>query len=153
MTGESSCLLWETIKQLCQTGSEREFLQTYLRYVKDQQFPMLIPQARIGIAERRRPDFVSFVPLQFWKYKWFAIELDGAHSSHQAQTDAARDEEIAAYGYEVISLRPADKGYFEEARRLVERFEILMNLAKSRAHRWQIAVEGKVIRTDEAVPY
>ena len=56
--GQASCGLWERVKQLCQTEPERRFLQSYLGLAKDRQFPMLIPQARIGIAERRRPDFV-----------------------------------------------------------------------------------------------
>jgi very-short-patch-repair endonuclease len=104
---------------------------------------MLIPQPRIGIAERRRPDFVVFVPLQCWNYKWIAIELDGAHGSEQEARDAERDIELSANGYEVFSVRPAERGYFEEVRRFVERVEEWMGIA--REDTWRVAIEAKVI--------
>jgi DNA-directed RNA polymerase subunit RPC12/RpoP len=62
-SGQTECPLWRNISNLCQTETEEKFLHQYLRFVKDRQFPMLIPQVSIGIAERRRPDFVAFVPL------------------------------------------------------------------------------------------
>jgi hypothetical protein len=52
--GQSTCPLWENIAKLCQTESERKFLHRYLSYTKHRQFPMLLPQTWIGIAERRR---------------------------------------------------------------------------------------------------
>jgi hypothetical protein len=36
---------------------------------------MLLPQARLGMGERRRPDFVVFIPVHFWNYKKLAIQL------------------------------------------------------------------------------
>jgi very-short-patch-repair endonuclease len=90
--GEISCPLWESIGKLCQTDQERKFLHWYLRYVKDRQFPMILPQVRIGIAERKRADFVAFVPLQYWRYKAVAIELDGAHTDEHLPKDQARDK-------------------------------------------------------------
>jgi hypothetical protein len=89
--GQPTCLLFDAVASLCQTDVERKFLSTYLRYVKDRDFPMLIPQVRIGIAERRRVDFVLYVPLQYWRFKWLAVELDGAHPQEKASEDAARD--------------------------------------------------------------
>ena len=97
--GQTTCSLWEHVKALCQNDPERSFLQTYLRYVKDRQFPMLIPQVRVGIAERRRPDFVAFVPLQYWCFKWVAIELDGAHGEEQQESDVARNKYLEEQNY------------------------------------------------------
>lgn len=146
--GQPTCPLWDHIKALCQTKTEHDFLYMYLRYVKDRQFPMLIPQARIGIAERKRPDFVAFVPIQYWRFKAVAIELDGGHSEDQAQSDSARDQYLEEQGYEVFSLRPNTRGYLEEVKRLVEKFEIQMNLAESDV--WEAAVPVNVTRTEES---
>ena len=66
--GQATCPLWSRIATLCQTDSERRFLHMYLKLVKHRQFPMILPQPAIGIADRRRPDFVAFVPLQYWHY-------------------------------------------------------------------------------------
>lgn len=142
--GKSSCLLFDEISKLCQTDIECKFLGTYLRYVKDRDFPMLIPQVRIGIAERRRPDFVLYVPLQYWRFKWLAVELDGAHREEKAPDDAARDRYYAENGYEVISLRPGAKGYLEEVKALAERVEVIMNLSKT--DEWEVALEATVTR-------
>lgn len=144
--GQSTCPLWEHMKELCQSETERMFLQTYLRYVKDRQFPMLIPQVRVGIAERRRPDFVAFVPQQYWRYKWVAIELDGAHGEEHQKNDFTRDMYLEEQNYEVVSLRPIGKGYLEEVRSLVEKLEIWMNLAETDV--WSVAVEVKVTKTE-----
>jgi hypothetical protein len=154
--GEASCLLWEKVRELCQTDNEAKFLHWYLGLAKDRTFPMLIPQARIGIAERRRPDFVAFVPFQYWKYKWYAIQLDKGHPEEMAPADELRDTEIAVHGYEVISLRPEKQGYLEEVKRLVERFEHEMNIADSDP--WGMAVEVKVKHTEpkqeeEEIPF
>lgn len=137
-----------TLKALCQNDTEGNFLHAYLRYVKDRQFPMLIPQVRVGIAERRRPDFVSFVPLQYWSFKRVAIELDGAHGEEQRQSDGARDKYLEEQSYEVVSLRPNAKGYLEEVKALVERFEIWMNLAETDV--WEAAIEVQVTRTENS---
>jgi very-short-patch-repair endonuclease len=146
--GQATCRLWEHAKALCQNDTERNFMLTYLRYVKDRQFPMLIPQVRIGIAERRRPDFVVFVPLQYWRSKWIAIELDHAHGEEHQQNDNARDLYLEEQNYEVVSLHPNAKGYLEEVKSLVEKIEIWMNLADTDA--WEVAVQVDVTRTEES---
>lgn len=129
--GEESCPLWQEVGKFCQTDTERRFLHWYLGLVKDRQFPMLIPQVRAGIAERRRPDFVLFVPLQYWNYKWYAVQLDRAHAEEMAEADELRDADIAVQGYTVIRLKPGEVGYYEEVRRLVERIEREMEQAAS----------------------
>jgi hypothetical protein len=144
-TGIDTCPLWERIKKLCQTDVEQRFFHHYLRFVKDRQFPMLIPQARIGVAERRRPDFVLFVPLQQLNYRWLAIELDGAHPETKAEEDAQRNADLAAQGYSVFPVRPTERGYMEEVRRLVERVEAEMELAETDL--WKVALEAQAIRT------
>ena len=142
-TGQTTCPLWENIAKLCQTDNERKFLHRYLGYVRDRQFPMLIPQTWIGIAERRRPDFVAFIPLQYWKYKWLAIQLDGAHTDSNTTDDLRRDQYVAERNYEVLSLKPAEKGYFEEVRRLVEKIECWIETADSDP--WEVAIEAEVV--------
>ena len=144
--GQTTCPLWERVASLCQTDVERKFLHNYLRYVKDRQFPMLLPQVRVGIAERRRADFVAFVPLQYWKFKWVALELDGAHPENKAPDDQTRDKYYEEHRYEVISLKPGAMGYLEEVRALVEKFDIWMNRAETDAS--DLAVEAKVRSTE-----
>ncbi len=146
-TGVTECPLWNNIAKLCQTDVERTFLHHYLGYARDRQFPMLIPQAWMGIADRRRPDFVMFIPLQYWNYRWLAVQLDGAHPAEDAESDAARDTEIQAHGYDVVSLRPKEKGYLEEVRRLVERVNERMEIADTDPGK--VAIEVQVTSTDE----
>jgi hypothetical protein len=141
-TGQDTCGLWKRIEALCQTEPERRFLKTYLGYVKDREFPMLIPQAWIGITDRRRPDFVAFVPLQYWKYKWLAVQLDGAHPQESAAADAARDDYVRSQNYEVLSLRPKQAGYLEEVRNLVEQIDSWMALGNTDP--WAVATEASV---------
>jgi len=141
-TGKETCPLWEQIIDLCQTEPEKRFLKRYLQFVKDRQFPMLIPQTGIGITERRRPDFVAFVPLQYWKYKWVAIQLDAAHKEEQLVSDSERDEYVRDHKYDVVSLRPEQTGYFEEVRKLVEEFESWMSLGDTDP--WSIVVDAEV---------
>jgi hypothetical protein len=143
--GHSTCALWEKISKLCHTEMEQRFLRWYVGLVKDRQFPMLIPQVRVGIAERRRPDFVAFVPFQYWKYKLYAIELDGAHPDSNTEDDKLRDAELAVHGYEVISLRPEQGGYMAEVKRLVEQIE--RDMMKAEANPWEVALEIPVTRS------
>jgi ribosomal protein S27AE len=141
--GEPSCALWESVAALCQTEPERRFLRWYMELVRDREFPMLIPQARIGIAERRRPDFVLFVPLQYWKYKWYAVQLDKAHPQNVlAFKDGLRDSEIQKHGYEVISLRPESEGYLPAVKSLIEQIDA--DLEKAKSDRWGVAIEAEV---------
>jgi hypothetical protein len=147
-TGLDTCPLWERVAKLCQTDIERRFLHHYLRFVKDRQFPMLVPQPRIGVAERRRPDFVMFIPMSHWNYAWMAVELDGAHPVEPQDVDAARNADLAAHGYAVFSVRPAERGYMEEVRRLVEDVERRLELAEQDI--WAVAAEARVIHTEES---
>jgi hypothetical protein len=148
--GETSCPLWEQVAKLCQSEPEQKFLHRYLSYTKHRQFPMLLPQARIGIAERRRPDFVAFIPLQYWSHRWIAIQLDGAHPDNQKESDEQRDAYIREQGYDVRSIRPSRSGYLEEVRRLVESFEYLMNTWEEDG--WSIAIEAEVSRVEHGDP-
>ena len=140
-TGVTECPLWLSVAKLCQTDYERTFLHYYLGYARDRQFPMLIPQAWLGIADRRRPDFVMFVPRQHWNYQWLAIQLDAGHPPASKEEDEARDIEVRAQGYDVVSLRPAARGYLEEVRRLVERVDEKMTQAETDAGKVAIDVE------------
>ncbi|MFZ0304864.1 MAG: hypothetical protein WAL75_19380 [Terracidiphilus sp.] len=151
-----TCPLFEKIKGLCQTPHEQRFLWAYLQIAKTRNFPMLLPQPRIGVGGRRRPDFVVFVPKQFLVYKRYAVELDGAHTNVDA--DQARDSDLAAEDYEVISVRPGDKGYFLEVRTLIERF--YAEMTESKESEWELATEitvshhtGGTSITDEDIPF
>lgn len=150
--GHSSCPLWEKVQTLCQTEAERRFLHWYLGLAKDRNFPMLIPQVRIGIAERRRPDFILFVPLQYWKFKWYAIQLDRAHSPSMAANDDLRDADVSLHGYEVIRFKPEKQGYFESVRGLIERVELEMTQADVDPWTPDLAVEVPVIQKN-TVPF
>jgi hypothetical protein len=145
-SGQDTCRLWQRIECLCQTDSERRFLKQYLGFVKDREFPMLIPQAWLGIADRRRPDFVAFVPLQYWKYRWLAVQLDAAHPNELATSDALRDEFVRGQNYEVLSLRPKQSGYLEEVRKLVELIDTWMALSETSP--WETVSEATVRRVD-----
>jgi hypothetical protein len=112
---------------------------------------MLIPQARIGRAERRRVDFVLFVPLQYYRYKWYAIQLDAAHPSTATENDKLRDEEIRVHGYETLNLRPEGRNYYPEVTNLVEQVDREMRMAESESGRREAALEVPVIRTED--PY
>jgi len=147
--GYERCDLWDRVAQLCQTDSERRFLHQYLGYVKDRQFPMLIPQAWVGIADRRRPDFVAYIPLQFWNYKWIAIQLDAAHKEEQQEDDILRNNNIADHNYEVYSFKPIKGGYYEDVRILVEQIDKLMQIADKDS--WSVAYEVKVNRYEEEI--
>ena len=86
-----------------------------------------------------------FVPLQYYKYKRYAIELDGGHSDAQSIADKQRDTELAKEDYTVLSLRPSERGYFEEVQKLVERIDSEMSTAETQE--WENAVEIKVVST------
>lgn len=142
--GALTCPLWEQLTTLCQTEREKSFLRTYLELVKDRVFPMLIPQPRIGIAERRRPDFVVFAPVHFWRYKWYAIELDGGHPSEQASEDRLRNDELAVLGYTVVSVQ----GSFKDVKLLVEQIE--RDMRSVNEDPFDVALRVEVRRTEPA---
>ena len=140
--GKATCPLWEKVMALCQTDSERHFLHKYLSLAKDRQFPMLIPQVRIGIGERRRPDFALFVPVHYWKYNWYAIQLDGGHPEERAAEDKVRDADIAARGYKVLGFKSSK--LFEEARKLIEMVDQEMTLAETNPEEVAVEVEAEI---------
>jgi hypothetical protein len=146
--GEITCALWGIVSGLCQTDMEKKFLHWYLNLVKDRTFPMLIPQARIGIAERRRPDFVLFVPLQSLKYEWYAVELDGAHTG----SDEQRDMDLSLNGYKVLSFRPeGPRGYYAEVQTLLEKIQMEMDQADQDGD--SVAVERPVRSHESTIPF
>lgn len=149
--GPDACSVWNGVLSLCATIAERRFVSDWLAFVRNRSFPMLIPQARIGIAQRRRPDFVLFVPRQHWIYKWYAIELDASHWPEQQPEDETRNAELGLQGYEVLSLRPGQRGYFEEVRALAEKVELEMRRAESDP--LSVAVGVQVARAGAPIPF
>jgi hypothetical protein len=143
--------LWTKIADLCQTDSERRFLRSYLTLVKDREFPMLIPQVRLGPAERLRPDFTVFVPLQHWKYDRLVVELDRAHPADRAEADRDRELEIVAQGYRVIRcFGRSEKGYYGDVCALIEQIDAGMKRAGSDP--WSVTVDVPVRKTLPAPP-
>jgi hypothetical protein len=148
--GQETCNLWTKIANLCQTDSERRFLRYYLALVKDREFPMLIPQVRLGVAERRRADFAVFVLLQHWKYDRLVVELDRAHPADRAEADRDRELEIVAQGYRVIRCVGGERGYYDDVCALIEQIDAGMKRAVSDP--WSVAVDVPVVRTEPAPP-
>jgi hypothetical protein len=109
------------------------------------------PQARIGIAERRRPDFVLFAPKQALKYQWYAIELDGSHT----ESDDERNLELEWSGYRVLSYRPnfqpGGKGYYQEVQRLLEKIHTDMTEVDRDPN--TVAVDRDVRSYEPALPF
>jgi hypothetical protein len=150
--GVTTCSLWEQVAALCQTEGEKKFLHAYIQLVKHRPFPMLIPQARIGVAQRRRPDFVIFVPLQHWKYRWYAIELDGKHCWENGLKDRDRNAYLNLHGYEVISV--PTNNYYKEVRDLVERIDHEMHISSSNPLDVAIDIQVKDVEMeDDDVPF
>jgi len=150
--GEETCNLWTKIVNLCQTEPERRFLRHYLTLVKDREFPMLIPQVRLGVAERRRADFAVFVPLQRWKYDCLIIELDRAHTQDRADADHDRELEIVAQGYRVVRCRgQSERGYYDDVRDLVEQIETGMKRAAGDPS--SVTVDIPVVKSVPASPF
>lgn len=150
--GVESCALWAKIANLCQADSERRFLRYYLALVKDREFPMLIPQVRLGVAERRRADFAVFVSLQHWKYDRLVVELDGAHPPDRAEADRDKELEIVAQSYRVIRcFGRSEKGYYDDVCNLVEQIDDGMKRAVSDPS--SVAVAVPVLKTVPASPF
>ena len=150
--GEETCNLWTKIANLCQTEQERRFLRNYLTLVKDREFPMLIPQVRLGVGDRRRTDFAVFVPLQRWKYDCLAVELDRAHPQDRAEADHDKELEIVAQGYRVIRCRgQSERGYYDDVRGLVEQIDTGMRRAASDPS--SVAVDMPVVKTEWVPPF
>ncbi len=64
--------------------------------------------------------------MQYLHYRRYAIELDGTHAPDKAGSDETRDMDLAAENFEVISLRPNERGYFPEVQKLVEKIAVEM---------------------------
>lgn len=65
---------------------------------------MPIPQAHIELTEHIRVDFVMFVPITRFTWKWLAIEIDSEIYHQNLEKESQRDVTIASKGYEVIRL-------------------------------------------------
>ena len=86
-----------------------------------------------------------FVPVHYCTYKWYAIQLDKAHTPEMATSDDLRDADVALQGYEVIRFKPENQGYFEAVRSLVERID--REIAEAANDFWTFAAELPVRKT------
>lgn len=119
--GEETCPGWQYLGNLCQSENERRFLHQYLRLNHDREAPMPIPQAHIEVTERIRIDFVVFVPVTRFAWRWLAVEID-SKDYHDHQKDDARDWSVQIEGYEVLRLS-AEKIMLDQVRDLYKRIQ------------------------------
>ncbi len=117
MHGDQNCAGWEYIKQLCQSENEVRFLQQYLRTNHDREYPMPIPQAYVEVKETVRVDFVLFVPITRFDWKWWAIEIDSKEYHANTDKDFKKNVTLASAGYEIIRLS-AEKKMLDQVREL-----------------------------------
>ncbi|MFZ3166798.1 MAG: DUF559 domain-containing protein [Candidatus Methanoperedens sp.] len=129
--GEESCSGWEYIANLCQSENERRFLHQYLRINHDRESPMPIPQAHIEITERIRVDFVIFVPITRFKWKWLAIEIDSRFYHQDSNKDLQKNIMMESQGYEVIRLS-AEKMMLDQVRELCSKITEIQSAFKRR---------------------
>jgi hypothetical protein len=69
---------------------------------------------------------------------------DGGNGCNAVANRAGTDDRLPRPGYETLSLRPNERGYHEEVRRLVERVDMLMRMAETDS--LDVAVETEVRR-------
>lgn len=127
--GEESCPGWEYIANLCQSENERRFLHQYLRINHDRESPMPIPQAHIENTERIRVDYVMFVPITRFTWKWLAIEIDSKLYHQDSNRDFQKNIMMESEGYEVIRLS-AEKMMLDQVRELYSKITEIQSAFK-----------------------
>lgn len=78
---------------------------------------MPIPQAYVEVKETVRVDFVLFVPITRFEWKWWAIEIDSKEYHVSSERDFEKNVTLASTGYEVIRLS-AEKRMLDQVREL-----------------------------------
>ena len=132
MHGEETCPGWERIKTLCQSENESRFLHQYLRINHDREYPMPIPQAHVEITEQVRVDFVLFVPMTRFEWKWLAVEIDSEEYHGDVVREAGRTAIIASSGYEIVRLS-AKKRMLDQVRELYHLVTGIQERSRTRA--------------------
>jgi DNA-directed RNA polymerase subunit RPC12/RpoP len=133
MHGEESCKGWEYIaNNLCQSRPEAVFLHSYLRLNKDRESPMPIPQAHVEVTEKVRPDFVMFIPITRFDWKWLAVEIDSKRYHQDEERDIKRRIWIRSEGYEVLRLS-AKENMLEQVRKLYQKVCDIQNAGKRKS--------------------
>lgn len=117
MHGKETCEGWEWIQKLCQSENEIRFLHQYLRLNHDREYPMPIPQTHVEVTEQIRVDFVLFVPITRFQWKWLAVEIDSEKYHRDLGKDARKAEKIANSGYDIHRLS-AEKTMLDQVREL-----------------------------------
>jgi hypothetical protein len=122
MHGPDECPGWVHLANLCQSENERRFLHQYLRVNHDREAPMPIPQAHLEVTERIRVDFVLFVPVTRFEWRWLAVEIDSPSFHKDRQKDEERDWSVQIEGYEVVRL-PVEMNMLDQVRDLYKRIQ------------------------------
>ena len=82
---------------------------------------------------------------------------DRAHSAEMAARDRQRDDQLELEGYEVISLGRTTTNYLDEAKALVERFDLEMKQVNEDHFdvAIEISVKSTMVRaiTDDDIPF
>ena len=114
---------------------------------------MLIPQVRLGIAEQRRPDFVAYVPLQKWKYRPLAVELDRSHGEDRAEEDYLRDMDLTNMGFQMIPVKPGDGRSIRELKKLIVMIDSLMTKADRDPRSVAVEVQAELEMERQALSF
>jgi hypothetical protein len=106
---------------LCQTGDEAMLLQQYLLLTDNVHYPMLIPQPSL-LTGKRRPDFISFIPITKYQYHKVAILVDRPGKNQVAIQNEDSDYDDLGYRVKRV-LIDGNMSYFKLARELKNWFQ------------------------------
>jgi hypothetical protein len=125
--GATSCSCLEFLLSQCQSTYERTFLDLYLRFNKDKESPMPIPQCSVDPLDRYRSDFVLIAKSKRnHEWEWLSIEIDPPQYHQNVLVDVQKDSEVKRSGFRTIRIRVEGVGSMTSGVREV--FNTLENL-------------------------
>lgn len=109
--GGKTCPCMEFLLTQCQSSFERTFLDLYLRFNKDRESPMPIPQCSVDPLDRFRADFVLIAKSKKTaEWEWLSIEIDPPQYHMNGIIDAQKDAEVERNGFQTVRLRAEGSG-------------------------------------------
>jgi hypothetical protein len=126
--GTDSCSGLQFLMNQCQSDIERTFLDLYLRFNKDRESPMPIPQCWTDPLDRHRSDFVVIAnSKERNQFEWFSVEMDSRrHHPTGNVSDTDKDHEVRKNGFPPYRIRAEGEGSILNGVR--EFLEILQDL-------------------------
>jgi len=109
--GSATCSGLDFLKAQCQSNLEKMFLELYLRFNKDREGSMLIPQCYVDPLERYRVDFALIAEggrSNGWR--WIAVEIDSPEYHLDRERDRLRLKAIEHEGYQVFRVPSVTAG-------------------------------------------